>query len=800
MVVKKSELYSSIWKSCDELRGGMDASQYKDYVLVLLFMRYITDKYAGNPDSDVHIPDGGSFNDIVASKGQPDVGDRINKIIARFAEENGLNDVFREVDFNDNSKLGDGKEMQDRLSNLISIFQNQEFNFSRNGAAGDDLLGDAYEYLMKNFATESGKSKGQFYTPSEVSQIMAKVIGIRKTDNTQTVYDPTCGSGSLLLKAADETSNGIAIYGQENDVATKALATMNMWLHGYPTAEIWRGNTLSDPHWKNPDGSLKTFDFVVANPPFSTKSWTNGIDPANDIYGRFQNFGAIPPAKNGDYAFLLHMIKSMNSTGKAAIILPLGVLFRGNSEGVIRKNIVERGYIKGIIALPPNLFYGTGISASIIVLDKEHSGPQRPIFMIAAQDGYAKDGDKNRLRARDIHRIVDVFNNQLEIPKYSRLVEYSEIEKNDYNLNISLYIDTTDQGDLQDIRGHLRGGIPERDIMGLEIYWRTFPNLREKLFQSTSNQGYYNLKINDGNITSAMLGSPEHAELKKNVDEAFSRWCLEFRPILESSGIGVNPKDTVKILSETLLEKFSNIQLIDNYDIYQDFMDYWNETMQDDLYIISTEGWRASIETIKNKKGKIVDWECPLLPKQIVEDLYFEDLREDMEKLEGDLEDLASKKSDLDEETTEDDDPFSEVRSQQGINKTAVLKRMKEIRNKLEFVEEYKALKEYMALLTEEASIKGKMKELQGNLDEKLLDKYKVLTTEEIKKAVIETKWFSHIKDSLQVKIDEVFSRLSERIYELEERYATPLPEIMSRVEELTATVEDHLKELGYYD
>ena len=800
MVVKKSELYSSIWKSCDELRGGMDASQYKDYVLVLLFMRYVTDKYAGNPDSDVQIPDGGSFNDIVASKGQPDVGDRINKIIARFSEENGLNDVFREVDFNDNSKLGDGKEMQDRLSNLISIFQNQAFNFSSNGAAGDDLLGDAYEYLMKKFATESGKSKGQFYTPSEVSQIMAKVIGIRNADNTQTVYDPTCGSGSLLLKAADETSNGIAIYGQENDVATKALATMNMWLHGHPTEEIWRGNTLSDPHWKANDGSLKTFDFIVANPPFSTKSWTNGIDPANDKYGRFQNFGAIPPAKNGDYAFLLHMIKSMKSTGKAAIILPLGVLFRGNSEGIIRRNIAEHGYIKGIIALPPNLFYGTGIAASIIVLDKEHAGPERSIFMIAAQDGYAKEGDKNRLRSRDIHRIVDVFNKQLEIPKYSRLVQYSEIEKNDFNLNISLYIDTTEQGDLQDIKAHIHGGIPERDIMGLESYWRTFPNLREKLFQSTSNPGYYSLKINAGDITSAMLVSPEHAELKKIVDEAFRRWCQEFRSMLEESNLGTNPKDVVKTLSEALLEKFSDIKLIDNYDVYQDFMDYWNETMQDDLYIISTGGWKASIETIKNKKGKAVDWECPLLPKQIVIDLYFKDLKENIEKFERDVEDLASKKSDLDEETTEDDDPFSEVRSQQGISKTAVVKRMREIKNKLEFVEEYKALKEYMDLLTRETSIKGEMKKLQDDLDAKLREKYRVLTTVEIKKAVIETKWFSHIEGSLQVKVDEAFSRLSERIYELEERYATPLPEITSKVEKLTANVEDHLKELGYYD
>ena len=341
MAVKKSELYNTIWKSCDELRGGIDASQYKDYVLVLLFMRYATDKYGGKPDSDVSVPEGGSFKDIVALKGKPDIGDGINKIIAKFAEANDLQDVFREADFNDKSKLGDAKEMVDKLSKLVAIFENPAFDFSKNRSEGDDLLGDAYEYLMRNFATESGKSKGQFYTPSEVSQIMAKVIGINNATRSHTVYDPTCGSGSLLLKAADETQNGITIYGQENDVATRALAVMNMWLHRNPSARIWRGNTLSDPHFLE-SGKLKTFDFVVANPPFSAKSWTNGVDPLHDQFERFTDFGSAAPAKNGDYAFLLHMIKSMKSTGKTAVILPLGVLFGGNSEGIIRKNIVER--------------------------------------------------------------------------------------------------------------------------------------------------------------------------------------------------------------------------------------------------------------------------------------------------------------------------------------------------------------------------------------------------------------------------------------------------------------------------
>src|SRR6266850_4206657 len=460
MAIKKSQLYSSIWQGCDEMRGGMDASQYKDYVLVLLFVRYVSDKYADQKDALVVIPEGGSFSDLVKLKGKTNIGEGITKVLSKLAEANGLKGVIDTVDFNDEDKLGKGKEMQDRLSNLVAIFENPDLDFSKNRAEGDDLLGDAYEFLMKHFAVESGKSKGQFYTPAEVSRIIAEVIGAQKaTGRTQTVYDPTCGSGSLLLKVAAQTPKGIAIYGQELDNATAALAAMNMWLHGEPTAEIKRGqSTLSNPLFLNANGSLKTFDFAVANPPFSTKAWRNGFDPEHDTYERFTGFG-IPPAKNGDYAFLLHILRSLKSDGKGAVILPHGVLFRGNVEGEIRSNIVKRGYIKGIIGLPANLFYGTGIPACIVVLDKENAAGRRGIFMIDASKNFVKDGNKNRLRERDIKKIVDVFEGQTELPGYSRFVANDEIQANEYNLNIPRYVDTTAPEDPQDIEGHLKGSI-----------------------------------------------------------------------------------------------------------------------------------------------------------------------------------------------------------------------------------------------------------------------------------------------------------------------------------------------------
>ena len=466
MAIKKSELYSSLWASCDELRGGMDASQYKDYVLVLLFVKYVSDKYAGVPYAPITIPEGASFKDMVALKGKPDIGDQINKkIIGPLANANKLSDM---PDFNDPGKLGSGQEIVERLTNLISIFENKSLDFSKNRADGDDILGDAYEYLMRHFAAESGKSKGQFYTPSEVSRIMAQIIGIgdAQTSNDTTVYDPTCGSGSLLLKVGDAAHAKVTLYGQEKDAATSGLARMNMILHNNPTALIKQGNTLASPLFMTDDGQLKTFDFVVANFPFSDKRWSTGFNPHEDVFERFKHFG-VPPGKQGDYAYLLHIVRSLKSTGKGACILPHGVLFRGNAEAVIRENLVRKGYIKGLIGLPANLFYGTGIPACIIVLDKEDAHHRKGIFMVDASSGFIKDGNKNRLRDMDLHKIVDVFNKRLEVPKYSRMVSFDEIEKNGFNLNLPRYIDSQQAADLQDINAHLHGGIPARDVDAL---------------------------------------------------------------------------------------------------------------------------------------------------------------------------------------------------------------------------------------------------------------------------------------------------------------------------------------------
>jgi len=802
MAIKKSELYSSLWKSCDELRGGMDASQYKDYVLVLLFVKYVSDKAKTDKEFLIDVPKGGSFEDMIALKGKPEIGDGINKIIAKLAEENDLKGVIDVADFNDSDKLGRGKDMQDRLSNLVAIFENPALDFSKNKAEGDDILGDAYEYLMRNFATESGKSKGQFYTPSEVSRVMAKVIGISQAKRQdQTVYDLTCGSGSLLIKAADETEHGITIYGQENDVATRALAKMNMILHGHEMADIWRGNTISAPHFKNPDdGTLKTFDFVVANPPFSTKSWSNGIDPLNDEFGRFDGFG-IPPKKNGDYAFLLHMIKSLKSNGKAAVILPHGVLFRGNVEADIRKNIIKRGYIKGIIGLPANLFYGTGIPACIIVLDKENAESRKGIFMIGASKGFYKDGNKNRLRFRDIHKIVDVFTKQLETPKYSRMVPTSEIanEKNDYNLNIPRYIDSQEDEDLQDIDAHLKGDIPNRDVNDLELYWKVYPNLKKVLFSSSKRANYSVLKIDKSEIKSTIFEDPEFVKYSQEMEEVFNGWKKRNINILKAIELGSKPKDLILNIAEDLLNTFSKLELIDKYDIYQHLMNYWSETMQDDAYIIVVDGWKVEINILKNKKGKETGWDCDLIPKNIVISKYFSQEQEEIERLQLELENINGQMQTLDEGNSGEDDLFSDARTDAGkISKKEISKRIKEIKNDPEFTDELKALTEFLDLLDKEKELKDKIESAEAELDKKLLVKYKNLNEDEIKTLVVEDKWIRSLHNSVKSEMERISQKLAGRIKELAERYELPLPKLCEEVEGLTTKVDEHLEKMGF--
>ncbi|QBZ84182.1 type I restriction-modification system subunit M [Hydrogenovibrio crunogenus] len=801
MAIKKTELYSSLWASCDALRGGMDASQYKDYVLTLLFMKYVSDKYKGDPYGMIVVPDGGSFEDMLKLKGDKEIGDKFNKIIAALAEENDLKGVIDVADFNDEEKLGKGKDMVDRLSKLVGIFDG--LNLSANRAEGDDLLGDAYEYLMRHFATESGKSKGQFYTPAEVSRILAKVIGINnQTSQDTTVYDPTCGSGSLLLKVSDESPRGMTIYGQEMDNATSALARMNMILHNTATAKIVKGNTLAEPEWKEANGELKRFDFAVANPPFSSKNWTSGLNPEQDELDRFH--WGVPPEKNGDYAFLLHILKSLKSTGKAAVILPHGVLFRGNAEARIRENLIKQGYIKGIIGLPANLFYGTGIPACIIVVDKEQAQSRTGIFMVDASKGFIKDGNKNRLRSQDLHKIVDVFTKQIQLPRFSRMVAMQEIADNDYNLNIPRYIDSSEPEDLHDLSAHLQGGIPNADIDALNEYWQVFPSIRATLFDD-DREGYSKGLVEASHVKSTILNHPEFMHFAKQSLKPFSDWYQACD--LTKLQIGEAPKAIIHRISEALLQAYTDAPLLSKYDIYQILMDYWADIMQDDVYVLVQDGWQAGsrIRELKVAKGEKLKetpdliigkakYKAELIPPGLVVSRYFADQQAQIEQQQTELDSITQELETLIGENSGEDGLLVEAMNDKDkVTKATVTARLKIVTE----ADEKALLITVQKQFESEAKAKKTLKEAQEALDLAVFKKYPGLVESEIKALIVEDKWLATLQANIEAEIERITQQLANRVKELEERYAETLPKIESQVSALSEKVADHLKSMG---
>ena len=708
--MKKSELYSLLWEACNKLRGGVEPARYKDYVLVLLFFKYVSDRYKGQPFAEFTISKGASFEDLIAAKGKSDVGERVDKIIQKFLEDNRLQGSLPDVSFNNPDELGSGKELVDKVSGLIAVFQNPAIDFKNNRASGDDIIGDAYEYFMMKFAQESGKSKGQFYTPSEVSRIIARLIGIgnirQMPTKKWTLYDPAAGSGSLLIRAADEApvdENGdsiVTIFGQEKDHATAGLAKMNLILHQKGTGEIKRGNTLVDPAFTDDFGELKKFDFIVMNPPFSDKSWSDGIKTSEDKYKRFDGYG-IPPEKNGDYAWFLHVLKSLDSNGKAGIIMPHGVLFRGNAEETIRIEVLKKRYIKGIVSLPANLFYGTGIPACIVIIEKEDAETREGIFLIDASRGFKKDGNKNRLREQDIEKIVQTFISGKTVKGYARFVKYTDIlEQNAGNLNVPRYIQKIDDTLPQNIAAHLKGGIPGTDIESLKRLWDISPALKQEIFTCVDEaHDVYNLALPSGEIE-GVIGQDASilAEKQKETDAIFTRWRDSVKDILLGIESETNPKELIRTIAVMILNAYESARLLDNYDVYDCLLNYWNAKLQDDVYAIKASGYEVGREIeyeyaqkkAKDENGetisvddtsKVKSFEGALIPREIIEAVYFADELAAINEL---MEQSAALEAELDEmreEESGDEGLLKDVLNDKGdsIPKANLNKRLKEL-------------------------------------------------------------------------------------------------------------------------
>ncbi|WP_121094021.1 type I restriction-modification system subunit M [Helicobacter pylori] len=815
MAIKKSELYSSLWAGADSLRGGMDASEYKNYVLNLLFLKYISDKARNDAknhiESAIEVPQGCFYEDILALESDKEIGDKLNKIIAKIAERNGLEGVIDSVDFNDNTKLGEGKAMIDTLSNLVKIFA--DLSLGAHGALDDDLLGDAYEYLMHHFASESGKSKGQFYTPSEVSLLLSLLLGIdANTRQDKSIYDPTCGSGSLLLKASSLAGEkGLTIYGQEKDISTTALCKMNMILHNSATADIAKGgsSTLSNPFFiKN--GMLQTFDYVVVNPPFSLKNWTDGlsIDPKskqviNDSFNRFED--GTPPEKNGDFAFLLHIIKSLKNTGKGAVILPHGVLFRGNAEGVIRKNLLIKGYIKGVIGLAPNLFYGTSIPACVIVLDKENAHARKGVFIIDASKDFKKDGNKNRLRDQDVQKMIDTFNAYKEIPYYSKMVSLEEISANDYNLNIPRYIAAKQESE-KDLFALINSPsyLPKNEIKAYDPYFRVFKELKNTLFKKSDKEGYYALKTECENIKELITQSLEYQTFHASVLNAFDR--LELFETFNDLEPGFNPKTLIESVCSRVLKEFEKIEILDKYGVYQLFKDYYNEVLQDDWFLLSFNDFLSAKELRKltplkdkNKKANYLEepdfviqktyYKSDLIPKHLIKQRFFEKEAKELEELENAINEKEALLDEFIEEHSNEEGLFYELK----INESVLKKELKNATDS-EDKQILKTALEWLEAKNKALKMKNKAHE---ELELKAFHQYKNLKLNEIKDLIIKDKWLNSLKNALENKIQKRINAFISALNEIISSYSNSLLELDKEVKESESKVLEHLKDLG---
>ena len=779
MAIKKSQLYSLLWASCDVLRGSMDASQYKDYVLVILFIKYISDK-AKDPSSMINLPEGCSFADMVKLKNKPGIGDAMNTIIRKLADANDLQGIITNADFDDDQKLGKDKDKIETLSRLIAVFENKNLDFSNNRAADDDLIGDAYEYLMRNFASQSGKSKGQFYTPAEVSRVMAKVVGIAEDTRDQiTIYDPTCGSGSLLLRARAEARGDVSLEGQEFDNATIGMAKMSMIIHGIPDAELIQGDTLNNPQHKVNDTQLMQFDYVVANPPFSKKGWMTSTNE-NDPYGRWGNMtglAPVPPDGCGDYAFLLHIVRSLKSNGKAACILPHGVLFRGNAEADIRRFLIERHIISGIIGLPSNIFFGTGIPACLIIINKEAAASSKGIYMIDAKDGFMKDGPKNRLREQDIRRIVDTWRAHEDVPHYARLVSYDEIEKNDFNLNIPRYIEPEDKEIVQNIYAHLHGGLPKYDVEEvLNHLWEACPTLKDKLFQPL-NADYYRLAIDETEVTPVIEADESFRRQHERYMAGIRLFAETHRDEMLTLNPGCEPKQLIELWGAELLDALKETDsLVDPYNAYQLLMEYWAEAMQDDCYIISRDGWHVELHPVLvqkvNKKAKTVtfepkknptyaDMESELVPVPVVVAKYFSADEQALQEAQARLEEINGKIEELEAE------------------------------------EDYENTPEYKEAKKQEKAAKTEIKALLKGLTDEVVAKYAALTEDEIRHLVVDDKWLATLQSRMEGEMTRVSLEMTTTVLDLQHRYARTLPEIEKSVIDAEKAVKEYLKQMG---
>lgn len=849
-MITSEEIKRRLWDGANNLRGSMDASRYKDYMLGLMFYKFLSDKtletfkitagvenltekelveeyikakkehgeelekmiqnvlgYFVSPEYLYQV----WLNDISDGNFEVQtVADSLNNFERSIVSSGEINDfkgLFSSstLDLTDTALGSNLHERSNNIKALILLFADLNMVALQKG----DILGDAYEYLIGQFAMESGKKAGEFYTPHQVSEVMAQIVA--KTTDIKSIYDPAVGSGSLLLTVKKHLSKDeqkdLSYYGQEKNTATYNLTRMNLLLHGVRPEKmtIKNGDTLGadwpeDP--ENPNEGVQ-FDSVVMNPPYSAKNWNRAGLKVSDP--RFEIAGALPPDSKGDYAFLLHGLYHLGTKGTMAIVLPHGVLFRGSSEGEIRKKLIDKNQIDAVIGLPSNLFTNTGIPVVVIILKKSRNISD-PVLMIDASNNFIKVGKQNVLQEKDIAKIVDVYISKEEVAGFSHLATLKEIVENEYNMNIPRYVQSIDEDIAHDVDAHLFGGIPKENIDKLKILPELVPDVLTQSIEEI-RPGYVRLKNSIKEMTDIVLKHKKILSLSKKLEVKINEYISKFWNELQSVTIESNLTDLEeRMLNEIkqILKEFDNI---DVYTGYQVIAEIWKNSLFHDTELIAIEGFYTACRmreanmvtkgTGGNKREEQDGWNGKIIPNDLIAKLLYTKEQNEIDAKRSKIGELEMELADLVEaakvEDSEEYDALFEIIKKDKEDEPTDSFDKNKLKSELKSTDKksanYTWLKKADRLIDESAKLSKELKSAEKELTDAVEERILVLTDEEVDK-LVQLKWFGKTVEDITGLIDASVKSELNTLQKLEERYADTLDEIDGQIESLLANFE----------
>lgn len=840
--MNKQQLAAKIWESANQMRSKIEANEYKDYILGFIFYKYLCDKverfakqegYTAEDIANLSEEDSESVEYFKENLGFFISYDNLFSTWIKVGKDFDVSNVrdamsaFNRLIHDNHKKLFDGifTTLETGLSKLgadapsqtkaISSLIHLIKDIPMNSKQDYDVLGFIYEYLISMFAATAGKKAGEFYTPHEVSVLMSEIIAESLKDKKEIqIYDPTSGSGSLLINIGASVAkhmddeNNIRYYAQELKPNTYNLTRMNLVMRGIiPSNIVTRNADTLEEDWpyfdeSDPTGTYNPLyiDAIVSNPPYSQK-WDSENKESDPRYARF----GLAPKTKADYAFLLHDLYHLKPDGIMTIVLPHGVLFRGGEEGVIRKNLIEQNHIDAIIGLPANIFFGTGIPTIIIVLKQKRDNTD--ILIVDASKGFEKVGKNNKLRASDIKKIADTVITRKNIDKYSRAVSRDEIRENDYNLNIPRYVDSSIADESFDIYATMFGGIPKSEIELLNIYWQSFPTLKSALFDNIESE-YTHLKTND--IKQTIMANDDVREFIKNFSSSFDDFNSFLKTELLEQLLTLKIQKKQTILCNDIFKRLENIPLIDKYEAYQLLDDNWH-IIETDLEIIQTEGFEATKQVdanmvIKKKNGKDTEvqegWLGHIMPFDLVQKTYLKDELEALKAKEDRLLEITAQYEEILESLSEDEKESDTIKeSKDAFVNVEVVKVAKEIRaeikKKAKFDEDSYELKMLKVdeLISEEKALKKEVKEESEKLHIKTKKTIENLSDEKVFE-LLELKWIEPLEDKLYKLPNGIINNLVNKIQEISVKYETTLKDIENEIKDTSKELSSMLHEL----